>query len=31
MTREQKTAMAVAAITLIVILLVTVFRSGTSW
>jgi hypothetical protein len=31
MSREQKTAVAVAAITLIAILVVTVFRSGTSW
>jgi len=31
MTREQKIAIGVAIITLAVIVLVTVFRNGTSW
>ena len=31
MTREQKTAIGVAIITIILILIVTVFRNGTSW
>jgi hypothetical protein len=30
-TREQKTAVIVALLTLALILLVTVFRNGTSW
>jgi hypothetical protein len=31
MTRQQKTALVVAVITLAVIVFVTVFRNGTSW
>ena len=31
MTRQQKTAIVVAIITLAVIVFVTVFRNGTSW
>jgi hypothetical protein len=31
MTREQKIAIGVAIITLAIIVLVTVFRNGTSW
>jgi len=31
MTREQKIALAVAALTLLAILLVTVVRNGTAW
>jgi len=31
MTREQKIAVAVALVTLALILVVTVFRNGTSW
>jgi hypothetical protein len=31
MTRQQKTALGVAALTLAAILLVTVLRNGTSW
>jgi len=31
MTREQKTAIIVALLTLALILAVTVFRNGTSW
>lgn len=31
MTREQKIAVFVALVTLVLILIVTVFRNGTSW
>jgi hypothetical protein len=31
MTREQKIAVLVALVTLVLILIVTVFRNGTSW
>jgi hypothetical protein len=31
MTREQKIAVAVALVTLAIIVFVTVFRNGTSW
>lgn len=31
MTRDQKAALAVAALTLIAIILVTVVRNGTAW
>jgi hypothetical protein len=31
MTRQQKIAIGVAIITLVVIVFVTVFRNGTSW
>jgi hypothetical protein len=31
MTRQQKTALVVAIITMAVIVFVTVFRNGTSW
>ena len=31
MTRDQKIALAVAVLTLLVILLVTVVRNGTAW
>jgi hypothetical protein len=31
MTRDHKKALAVAVITLIVLMFVTVFRDGTSW
>jgi hypothetical protein len=31
MTREQKIAVLVAVVTLVLILIVTVFRNGTSW
>jgi len=31
MTRQQKTALVVAIITIAVIVFVTVFRNGTSW
>jgi len=31
MTREQKTALVIAILTLALILVVTVFRNGTAW
>jgi hypothetical protein len=31
MTRQQRTALVVAAITLVLILVVTVLRNGTAW
>ena len=31
MTRQQKTALLVAIVTLAVIVFITVFRNGTSW
>ncbi len=31
MTRQQKTALVVAIITMAVIVFITVFRNGTSW